>query len=491
MTDKNTIENSLQDFAKIESSKFVVLGNVDSSKSSTIGVLTKNILDDGNGYARSLITKLKHEQETGRTSSHSFHYIINKNEITTLVDLCGHERYLKTTMFGVMGLFGDYGMIMIGANMGLAGMTAEHMQILMANKLPFLTIVSKIDICPPNILHQVKRELDRVAKRYKKEIIYFEDEETEINGSYLKDSHKLIIERLQQRDTSLMPVIMTSNKTGHNINFLKELICNIRSQAYLERKGVIVKQAEEKTKDYPMIMYIDGTYAIPGIGIVLSGTVKYGSISLGQKLYLGPINNNYITIIVKSIHNCVSENVNILHENESGSIGIRLESKGSYSRDMFNKGQVITDNYDFAMKNTCYSFKCTVAIFNHPTTIKNGYQSMIHLRTVRQPVKFFIENDKVLRTGSKEDLTLKFLQRPEFILPDTLFMFRDGRVKGLGKTFQISKPFFEDTAEPVMRKKKGNRKRADRKVSKKDDNNTSNTKTHKPNFIKKKDSELQ
>lgn len=458
MAEKNDIGNLHDNLLKIESSKFIVLGNVDSSKSSSIGVLTKNVLDDGNGYARSLVTRLKHEQETGRTSSHSFHYIIRDNEITTLVDLCGHEKYLRTTMFGVMGLFGDYGMVMIGANMGLVGMTNEHIQILVANKIPFLTIIGKIDICPPNIMLSIKKELVRIAKKYKKEIIYFEEAEDEINGSYLKDAHKSIIDAFQERNISLMPVIMTSNKTGHNINFLRELLCSIRSRTYLERKGLVIKKIDEKTKDYPMIMYIDNSFSVPGIGLVLSGTVKYGKISLGQKLYLGPINNDYITITVKSIHNCISEHVNILQENESGSIGIRLENKGSYTRNMFTKGQIVTDNYDFAMKNTCYSFKCTVYIFNHPTTIKNGYQTMLHMRTIRQVAKIKIEDDQVLRTGSKEDVIIKFLQRPEFLLPGSLFMFRDGRCKGLGKV-NLTIPFLEDRPEPVVRKNKGNRKR--------------------------------
>ena len=52
-----------------------VLGNVDSGKSSTIGVITKNILDDGKGYARSLVMRHPHEKESGRTSDISQLYI--------------------------------------------------------------------------------------------------------------------------------------------------------------------------------------------------------------------------------------------------------------------------------------------------------------------------------------------------------------------------------------------------------------------------------
>lgn len=43
----------------------------------------------------------------------------------TLIDLCGHERYLKTTIFGLTGMLPDYGLVVIGANMGISRMTKE------------------------------------------------------------------------------------------------------------------------------------------------------------------------------------------------------------------------------------------------------------------------------------------------------------------------------------------------------------------------------
>jgi len=45
------------------------IGNVDSGKSTLVGVLTKSILDDGRGYARSKVFNFGHEQQNGRTSS--------------------------------------------------------------------------------------------------------------------------------------------------------------------------------------------------------------------------------------------------------------------------------------------------------------------------------------------------------------------------------------------------------------------------------------
>ncbi|AYV84951.1 MAG: putative GTP-binding translation elongation/initiation factor [Satyrvirus sp.] len=452
-----------QELETIESAKFIVLGNVDASKTTTIATLTKNVLDDGNGYARSLIMKVKHEQESGRTSSHSFYHIIKKNEVTTLIDLCGHEKYLKTTLFGVMGLFTDYGLMVIGSNMGFKKlpMAVEHLGLLISNKIPFITVLTKIDICPENIMSIVKKDLEKVAKWNKKEIIYFEDAEEEVNGSYLKEPHKIIIQSFHERKTILMPVVMVSNKTGHNVNFLRELMTSIKSKAYLERMKIIVPEINPKTAGYPMIMYIDNTFSVTGIGIVLSGTVKYGSISIGQKVFIGPINNMYINLTVKSLQNCISENVNILCENETGSIGIRLDTKGTFTREMFSKGQIVTNDIDFAMKNTCYTINCEVVIFNHPTTIKNGYQTVIHCGTIRQIAKFKMNDSTTLRINSREVIDVKFLIHPEFVLPGTYFMFRDGRTKGMGRV-NSGIPFINDTPEPPTRKKK-NIRRSERK----------------------------
>ena len=49
--------------------RVAVIGNVDSGKSTLVGVLTKSQLDDGRGLARSKVFNFGHEQVNGRTSS--------------------------------------------------------------------------------------------------------------------------------------------------------------------------------------------------------------------------------------------------------------------------------------------------------------------------------------------------------------------------------------------------------------------------------------
>lgn len=49
--------------------RVAVIGNVDSGKSTLVGVLTKGIMDDGRGSARMKVFNFGHEAQNGRTSS--------------------------------------------------------------------------------------------------------------------------------------------------------------------------------------------------------------------------------------------------------------------------------------------------------------------------------------------------------------------------------------------------------------------------------------
>lgn len=117
-------------------SRVAVVGNVDAGKSTLLGVLTHGELDNGRGHARLKLFRHKHEMESGRTSSvgndilgfDSTGEVVNRPEhgsldwvkicekstkVITFIDLAGHERYLKTTVFGMTGHMPDFGMLMV------------------------------------------------------------------------------------------------------------------------------------------------------------------------------------------------------------------------------------------------------------------------------------------------------------------------------------------------------------------------------------------
>ena len=116
-------------------------------------MLTRGQLDNGRGLARGHCFRHKHEVDNGRTSSvsqltlgfgtngsvtnyssvrpHTQEEVLKESsKLVTFVDLCGHERYLKTTVFGLTGAVPDFGAVVLGANAGVQKMTREHIGLL-------------------------------------------------------------------------------------------------------------------------------------------------------------------------------------------------------------------------------------------------------------------------------------------------------------------------------------------------------------------------
>jgi len=52
----------------------------------------------------------------------------------------------------------------VGANAGIVGMTKEHLGLALALSVPVFVVVTKIDMCPPNVLQDTLRLLVRVLK---------------------------------------------------------------------------------------------------------------------------------------------------------------------------------------------------------------------------------------------------------------------------------------------------------------------------------------
>lgn len=61
-------------------------------------------------------------------------------------DLAGHERYLKTTLYGLTSGAPSCIMIMVGANAGIIGMSKEHLAISLALSVPFIICITKVGV---------------------------------------------------------------------------------------------------------------------------------------------------------------------------------------------------------------------------------------------------------------------------------------------------------------------------------------------------------
>lgn len=159
-----------------------VAGDLNSGKSTMIGVLSTGQLDNGKGLARSQVLTHNHEVESGRTSCishHSLHFsrdgeILNADPLpgavgngsnksnrlralsdleladetsrsVMLIDLAGHAKYLKTTLHGLIGRRPDHCIVCVSATTGLNSITTEHIGVSMYLNVPLIIVITKVD----------------------------------------------------------------------------------------------------------------------------------------------------------------------------------------------------------------------------------------------------------------------------------------------------------------------------------------------------------
>ncbi len=409
--------------------RIAIAGNVDSGKSTLTGVLMNNKLDDGRGSCRLSILKNKHEKETGRTSCitfNSFSKIINnERKILTLIDLAGHEKYLKTTIYGISGFFSDFGLVLVSANMGITKMTREHMMLLLFLDIPFIILVTKVDMVPENIKNLTINRLKKIINNQnikKKSYLFSENE--------IKCKEEL--DKFNTLDNIFIPILPISNKTGLNIENLKYFLFNLKPKNHWPKENI-----------NGTIMYIDSKFNVKGIGLVVSGTVRGKSIKLNDKLWIGPINDKFIPFKVKSMHNNIRENINQLNSNDAGCLAIRFINKEIITKNQITKGVIIISD-ETLKNNVVQGFKAEITILNHSSTITNNYTPVIHCGLVRQTAKITIldisdkkDNSNVLRTGSKAIVNFKFCYKKEYLETGKIFFFRDGNTKGYGTILEI------------------------------------------------------
>jgi elongation factor 1-alpha len=75
-----------------------------------------------------------------------------------------------------------------------------------------------------------------------------------------------------------------------------------------------------------------------------------------------------------------------------------------------------------------------------------------------------LDENTVLRTNSRANVNVKFIFRPEFILPGTICLFRDGTCRGMCR-INSTVPFTQDTFVQQFRSKTS-KKRLNRKLAK-------------------------
>jgi len=207
-------------------------GHVDHGKTSLIKALTGFETD-----------RLKEEKKRGITIELGFAYLdLPCGHRLGIVDVPGHEKFVKTMVSGVSGI--DILAFVIAADEGIMPQTIEHFEICrLLGVRQGIVIVTKKDLVEPDWLDMVDEEIENF-----------------IEGSFLEGA----------------PIIHVSSVTGEGIDEVRNTI------------DEIVRQHDFTEVFGPFRLPIDRIFAMKGFGAVVTGTSISGRTSLGEDLRIYP-----------------------------------------------------------------------------------------------------------------------------------------------------------------------------------------------------------
>lgn len=331
-------------------------GHIDHGKTSLVRALTGIDTD-----------RLKEEKERGITIELGFAHMELPGDIRFgIVDVPGHEKFVRTMVAGVGGM--DLVMLVIAADEGVMPQTREHLEIcqLLGVKKGVVAL-TKSDMVEAEWLEMVAEEV----REY-------------LNGSFLEGA----------------PVIPVSSKTGDGLEDLK-----------LEL-AALAGQVEEKSTDGPFRLPVDRVFTVAGFGTVVTGTLLSGEIETGDEVELLP---SGIATRVRSVQTHGKKA-------EHGAAGQRVavNLQGVDHGDIV-RGDVVVPRGAF--RSTRAVDARLTFLPSAPRELKHRATLRLHSATYEVSAQVILLDRDTLRPGDSALVQLR-LKSPVLLLPGDLFIMR-------------------------------------------------------------------
>ncbi|HSE95356.1 MAG TPA: selenocysteine-specific translation elongation factor, partial [Methylomirabilota bacterium] len=187
--------------------------------------------------------RLKEEKERGITIDIGFAHLPLGDALTLgIVDVPGHERFVKNMLAGVGGI--DLVMLVIAADEGVMPQTREHLAICQLLRVRSgLVVLTKADLAEPDWLELVR-----------------EDVRGFLRGTFLDGS----------------PMLPVSARTGAGLPALRGAL------------ETLARAVPARGTDATFRLPIDRVFTIRGFGTVVTGTVAAGQVALDDRREVYP-----------------------------------------------------------------------------------------------------------------------------------------------------------------------------------------------------------
>ncbi|KAF1920639.1 hypothetical protein BDU57DRAFT_487599 [Ampelomyces quisqualis] len=326
-----------------------VTGATMSGKSSLIGTLSTATLDNGRGKSRLSLLKHRHEIASGMTSSvtqeligyrdrtecedatstqiigydsgdvsswtdiHASVEAADNGRLVVLSDSAGHLRFRRTTVRGIVGWQPHWTLLCIPADntddstgkiraspapqelLGPAAADLElsqaHLHLCLNLELPLVIVITKYDLATKAGLRQKLSKLLSVLKEAGRKPCILPDttgatvevDLHAISSEELQETGK-IMEALSISPLSTAPIVLTSATRGTGMNKLHALLRQLPIPSHSNTRSESALAHLFHIED----VYSVQTRASSDMSAIIGGYLRYGKITVGDELLLGP-----------------------------------------------------------------------------------------------------------------------------------------------------------------------------------------------------------
>ncbi len=206
-------------------------GHIDHGKTALIQALTGIDTD-----------RLPEERARGMTIDLGFAYMDVAGRRLGIVDVPGHERFVRTMVAGASGI--DMVLLVVAADDSVMPQTREHVEILdLLGVDRGVIAITKTDLAEPDMVEMVAQEVGEL-----------------LADTCLADS----------------AMVRVSTVTGAGIDDLRQAI------------GRVVQRFAADQAVGPFRLHVDRVFTIAGRGTVVTGTVRSGRLESGRQVVLLP-----------------------------------------------------------------------------------------------------------------------------------------------------------------------------------------------------------
>jgi selenocysteine-specific elongation factor len=207
-------------------------GHIDHGKSALVEALTGVHPD-----------RLKEEQRRGITIDLGFaDFELPPDGVVSLVDVPGHERFVRHMVAGVSGL--DTVLLVVAADDGIKPQTREHLAICsLLGMRSGIVVLSKADLVEPDLREVVALELREMLR-----------------GTFLEGA----------------PLVAVSVRTREGIDALREELRRL------------LRELPERPAEGVARLPIDRSFVQKGFGTVVTGTLVSGALAEGDEIEILP-----------------------------------------------------------------------------------------------------------------------------------------------------------------------------------------------------------